>query len=265
MPHAVEVVHSKLHETVRERAALDSIAELYGNDEGRWQMPTKVPLDLHRKLFNVQQIVLSDKPNDEDHFFRFAKGFKKLVTFRFEKLPEEAFLERLATESASNWYVELEFDSNAMKGQEKAEFEFIFKFDNLARLMACKVFKNAFIKRLFDRFDSFDLSFYVKAAYVQIVHKSRSSAYEYTCERSKCKSFEHLDDLLKSINEEFKREDYDPDKIDCIPELNDEDEKKDKEKEGSDEDIEADHPEDQDESEKESEENTGGDNPSSSV
>lgn len=221
------------------------------------QRPIKIPLDVHRKLFNVRQMVLCGPPNDEEHFFRFVAGFKRLVTFRFEeKLPSEQFFERLAVQCASNWYVELEFvfdsekkveeeeeeeeQNDSAKNDEEqegdpgkqdkepgspdkqdeeqndfAKLDFILKFINLASLKANRDFENAFIKQLFDRFDTFELHFRIKSSTsVEIVRKSRRSAYEYICKTNEytsraneCKQFDSLDDLLDEIDKKFERND----------------------------------------------------------
>ena len=153
----------------------------------------QLPADIQRTLYNVQQVTVEDRVQEEDALLRLLAGFRRLriVYFQTSSWLSEAFFEKLAAACppSSHKCLELHFRENLVS------FDFIFKFGNLVCLkLFYRTLKNEFIRRVFDEFGTFELSFYDEGP---VCISKQDHRFSFDSSWSKCQTFDSLDDLLQ--------------------------------------------------------------------
>ena len=177
------------------------------------QQVDKIPADLHEKLSGVVKFLINNKVENEDHLMEFIKKFSKnlrIIDFRTESLPDEVFFERLADSCFSSPHLDLSF-----RGDKKrvVNYDFVLNFKNLIGMKSLRwqlSKQRNFIKKLFERFDTFELQNIENGNYwIRILRKDRHSPFEYKCSTWPCQLFDKIDDMMKLHDRRFKSGHYD--------------------------------------------------------
>ena len=177
------------------------------------QQTNRIPADIHEKLCGVKQFKINDKVENEDHLMEFIKGFSKtlrIIYFATEFLPDEHFFERLAESCSSCPHLDLWF-----YGDDKRviNYDFVLNFKNLIGMKTWSgqlSKQREFIKKLFDKFDTFKLFNIEKGNHwVWIARKDRHSQFEYNIFCCRSELFDDLDDLMKLHDRRYKSGNYD--------------------------------------------------------
>ena len=177
------------------------------------QQTDRIPADIHEKLCSVEEFEINDKVENEDHLIEFIRGFNKnlrYIKFHTESLPDEHFFERLAESCSSIPHLDLLFRGDHRR---VINYDFVLNFKNLIGMKTWSgqlSKQREFIKKLFDKFDTFKLFNIEKGNHwVWIARKDRHSQFEYNIFCCRSELFDDLDDLMKLHDRRYKSGNYD--------------------------------------------------------
>lgn len=161
-----------------------------------------VPETFHECFGQVAEVMV-DGPFEQQHLLDFLRPFEHLVSFRMRncEFVETQFFEKLSTDFPSIGSLSLESDRNA--SEELADCEFIFEFPNLHRLHSDRRPSLETIKRLFDKYEAFEISSKLNDHLIAIRREDSNARFDLFVDRKFHSDHFDLDALMEKLQSEL--------------------------------------------------------------
>lgn len=165
----------------------------------------EIPRDFYERFEHLREIQINQRVHDEDRLLVFIGALKRLDSLRFERRPGDVMWERENPPFGNSFFRKLARSCSLRPSFAMGfgrsyrgiiDYDLILEFKSLVYLSTYDDLDNQLVQRLFDHFDTFELSYRHNFNSVEITRSGSCSPFELHLSYSPSKIFSKLDALL---------------------------------------------------------------------